>query len=94
MELGDTQSGYLSSRGLIMHVNKVSHVTTINQVAADLGESEDWLFDIANEMDTEDGVIWIRGIGEDTVMAFTDFGIETLIDLIKIHKHDATLLKR
>jgi hypothetical protein len=49
-----------------MHVNKVSHVTTINQVAADLGESEDWLFDIANEMDTEDGVIWIRGIGDES----------------------------
>jgi len=94
MELGDEKSGYLRSRSLIMHVNKVSHVTTINQVAANLGESEDWLFDIATEMDTEDGVIWIRGIGEDAVMAFTDFGIETLIDLIKIHKNDPTLLKR
>ena len=72
----------------------VSHVTTINQVAADLGESEDWLFDIANEMDTEDVVIWIRRIGEDTVMAFTEFAIETLIELIKIHKHGPTLLKR
>jgi hypothetical protein len=94
VELGDTKSGYLRSRGLTMHVNKVSHVTTINQVAADLGESEDWLFDIANEMDTEDGVIWIRGLRKDTVMAFTHFGIDTLIDLIKIHKHDPTLLKR
>jgi hypothetical protein len=94
VELGDTKLGYPRSRGLTMHVNKVSHVTTINQVAADLGESEDWLFDIANEMDTEDGVIWIRGLGEDTVMAFTDIGIDTLIDLIKIHKHDPTLLKR
>jgi hypothetical protein len=27
-------------------------------------------------------------------MAFTDFGIENLVDLIKIHKEDATLLKR
>ena len=45
-------------------------------------------------MDVEDGVIWVYGIGEDGVMAFTDFGIETLIDLIKIHKHDPTLLKR
>jgi hypothetical protein len=77
-----------------MHVNKINHVTTINQVAADLGESEGRLFDIANEMDTEDGVIWIRGLGEDAVMAFTDFGIETLIELIKIHKDDPTLLMR
>jgi hypothetical protein len=61
-----------------MHLNKVDHVTTINQVAADLGESEAWLFDVPCEMDTEDGVIWIRGLGEDAVMAFTDFGIEAL----------------
>jgi len=27
-------------------------------------------------------------------MAFTDFGIETLVDLIKIHKDDPTLLQR
>jgi len=26
-----------------MHVNKVHHVTTINRVAEDLGEDEDWL---------------------------------------------------
>jgi hypothetical protein len=44
-----------------MHVNKVSHVTTISRVAKDLGENEDWLFDVANEMDVEDGVIWSTG---------------------------------
>jgi hypothetical protein len=76
-----------------MHVNKVHHVTTINRVATDLGETEDWLSDVANEMDIEDGVIWVYGVGEDGVMAFTDFGIENLVDLIKMHK-DRTLLKR
>jgi hypothetical protein len=94
VELGDTGSGNLRSRSLIMHVNKVSHVTTIDRVAADLGESQDWLFDVACEMDTEDGLIWIRGLGEDVVMAFTDFGIETLTELIKIHKDNPMLLKR
>ena len=77
-----------------MHINKVSHVTTINLVAENLGESEDWLFDVANEMDVEDGVIWVYGVGDDGVMAFTDFGIENLIDLIKIHGDDPTLLRR
>jgi hypothetical protein len=71
-----------------MHVNKVSHVKTINLVAKELGESEDWLFDIANEMEVEDGVIWVCGVGEDGVVAFTDFGIENLIALIKIYKDD------
>ena len=77
-----------------MHVNKVSHVTTINQVAADLGESEDWLFDVAAEMDPEDGLIWVSGIGADGVMAFTDFGVENLVELIKLHKDNPTIRKR
>jgi hypothetical protein len=38
-----------------------------------------------------DGVIWVYGVGEDGVMAFTDFGIENLVDLIKMRK-DRTLL--
>ena len=94
MELGATKPTTLRSSGLTMHVNKVHRVTTINRVAANLGESEDWLFDIANEMGVEDGLIWVYGIGEDGVMAFTDFGIENLIELIKIYKHNPMLLKR
>ena len=77
-----------------MHINKVHHVTTIDRVANDLGESVDWLHDIANEMEIEDGVMWVYGVGENGVMAFTDFGIENLIDLIKMYKEDPTLLKR
>jgi hypothetical protein len=83
-----------SSGGLTMHVNKVHHVTTINRVARDLGESEAWLFDVANEMDVEDGVIWVYGDAEDGVMAFTDFGIENLIELIKIYEDDPTIIER
>jgi hypothetical protein len=77
-----------------VHTNKVHHVTTIDRVAKDLGEDQDWLFDVAMEMEIEDGVIWVHGVGEDGVMAFTDFGIENLIDLIKMHKDDPTLLRR
>jgi hypothetical protein len=69
-----------------MHVNKVHHVTTITRVAEDLGEDQDWLHDIANEMEIEDGVIWVYGVGEDGVMAFTDFGIENLIELVSVYK--------
>jgi hypothetical protein len=93
VELDAASISYSRSGRLIMHVNKVHHVTTINRVAKDLGETEDWLSDVANEMDIEDGVIWVYGVGEDGVMAFTDFGIENLVDLIKMHK-DRILLKR
>ena len=54
---------------MTMHVNKVHHVTTITQVAKDLGEDEDWLRDVVNEMEIEDGVIWVYGVGEDGVQA-------------------------
>lgn len=77
-----------------MHINKVHHVTTINRVAEELGEDEDWLRDVANEMDVEDGVIWVYGVGEDGVMAFTDFGIENLMELVKMHREDPKLLRR
>ncbi|HET9586626.1 MAG TPA: hypothetical protein VFP38_21570 [Bradyrhizobium sp.] len=76
------------------HVNKVHHVTTINRVAEQLGEDEDWLRDVVSEMEIEDGVIWVYGVGEDGVLAFTDFGIERLIELIKMYKDNPTLLKR
>ena len=77
--------------------NKVHHVHTIARVAEMLGEDEDWLWDVANEMDQEDGLIWVYGpgdAGENGVMAFTDFGVETLTGLIEIHKADPQLLKR
>ncbi len=94
MELDAASIGQARSGRLIMPVNKVHHVTTINRVANDLGEDEDWLSDVANEMDVEDGVIWVYGIGDEGVMAFTDFGIENLINLIKLHKDAPMLLKR
>ena len=77
-----------------MHVNKVHSVKTIDRVARELGESADWLFDIADEMDAEDGVIWVHGVNDDGVMAFTEFGIENLTHLIEMHKEDPTILKR
>jgi hypothetical protein len=77
-----------------MHVNKIHRLTTITRVAQDLGEDEDWLRDVANEMEAEDGLIWVYGTGEDGVMAFTDFGIETLIELVRMYKDDPTLVTR
>ena len=42
----------------------------------------------------QESAIWVYGVGEDRILAFTDFGIESLIELIKMHKNDPTLLKR
>jgi hypothetical protein len=94
MELAVPIISPTSPGGVIMHVNKVHSVKTIDRVAKELGESVDWLHDVADEMDTEDGVIWVYGGTDDGVMAFTDFGIETLTDLIEMHKEDPTILER
>jgi hypothetical protein len=75
-------------------VNKVSHVFTLFHVAEMLGEDEDWLFEVAEEMDTEDGELWVVGVGEEGVMAFTDDGIENLKELITIHKADPSIIEK
>lgn len=78
--------GAVSQQGRPRHLD--------NRVAEQLGADEDWLLDVANEMETADGVIWIYGIGEDGVLASTDFGIENLKDLVRMHKDNPDLLRR
>ena len=75
------------------HVNKVSHVFTLGHVAEMLGEDEDWLSEVAEEMDTEDGQLWVVAVGEDGVMAFTDDGIDHLKDLVEIHKDEPSIIE-
>ena len=47
MELETARVHQLRSGRLTMHINKVHHVKTIGRVAKELGEDEDWLFEIA-----------------------------------------------
>lgn len=95
MELGVKGIRHGCRGGLTLApVNKVHHVHTIARAAEMLGEDEAWLWDIANEMDAEDGLIWVYGPVDEGVMAFTDFGIETLTGLVEIYKADPHLLKR
>ncbi len=69
-----------------MQRNKVFAVMSLARVARDLGESEGLLHDLTDQMDTEDGLIWVYGTDEDPVMAFSDDGIECLRDLIAEHR--------
>ena len=86
--------GALRTGNTTIHVNKVHHVKTITRIAEHLGEDEDWLRDVASEMEVEDGVIWVDGAGKTGNQAFTDFGIENLIELVLIYKENPTWLKR
>ena len=71
-----------------------SAVFTIARVAAMLGEDEDWLSDVALEMDPEDGRLTVYGVNDEDTTGFTSLGIENLKELIEIHKADPTILKR
>lgn len=76
-----------------MQRNKVFSVTTIAAVASQLGVDEDLLHEISIAMAPEDGVIWVRNLGEDGISAFTDEGIEGLKNLIELHRKDSGLPK-
>lgn len=71
-----------------------SAVFTIARVAAMLGEDEDWLSDVALEMDPEAGRLAIYGLNDEGTTGFTSFGIENLKELIEIHKADPSLMDR
>jgi len=60
----------------------ISAVFTISYVADLLGEDEDWLFELSIGMEPEDGSLWVYGVGEDGVPAFTRDGIDYLRETI------------
>ncbi len=60
-----------------------SQVRTIHRIAKNVAEDVDFLFDVAMEMETEDGVIWVLSLDDESVMAFTHFGVDSLVELIK-----------
>ena len=72
-----------------MQLNKVHSVKTIERVAAELSETVERIFELAIDMETEDGVIWVYGLGDDSVIAFSPFGIENLKERIEMDQDHA-----
>lgn len=68
------------SGGVIMAA--IAAVFTIGYVANMLGADEDWLHDLSIDMFPEDGCLWVYGVGEGGVTAFTEYGIECLRQII------------
>ena len=73
--LGTAKSGSLIMAAIVA-------VFTIGYVANLLGEDEDWLHELSIDMFPEDGRLWVYGVGEDGVTAFTEDGIENLRQII------------
>jgi hypothetical protein len=60
----------------------ISSLFSIARVAEMLGEDEDWLADIAIEMDPEDGRLMVWEPNDTETTAFTRDGIENLRQLV------------
>ncbi len=71
-----------------MQRNKVYAVTVIAAVAQHLGVDEDLLHDLSVGLEPEDGVIRVYGLGEDSILAFTDEGIDELKNLLEMHREN------
>lgn len=74
-----------------MQRNKVYAVTVIAAVAKELGVDEDLLHEMSVGLEPEDGVIWVYGIGEDAIMAFTNEGVDELKNLLEMYRQDPDL---
>jgi hypothetical protein len=60
----------------------IASVFTIRRAAQILGRDEELLWDLLDNLEPEDGLIWVYDIDGETP-AFTEFGIETLQELIR-----------
>jgi hypothetical protein len=59
-----------------------SYVFTIGRVAKMLGEDENCLYDIAMDMEPEDGCLTVLDIDDMSTFAFTERGVENLKELL------------
>jgi hypothetical protein len=63
-----------------------AYALTISRAAEVLGEDEALLWEAADDMEPEDGCLWIHGTDDQQTMAFTERGLECLRELISEHK--------
>lgn len=61
----------------------IAHVFTIRRAAQILGRDEDVLWNLSDQLEPEDGALWVHDIGGTETLAFTDLGIETLREIIR-----------
>ena len=55
---------------------------TLARVAEMLGENEEWLNELAEQLDPEDGCLWIYGTENRDTLGFTERSVESLKELI------------
>ena len=58
-----------------------SCVFTVARAAEMLGEAEEWLQELADQLEPEDGCLWIYDTGDRATLGFTERGLESLKEL-------------
>ena len=58
-----------------------SYAFTIARTAEMLGEDEEWLWELADQLEPEDGRLWIYDSEDRATLAFTERGIECIKEL-------------
>ena len=61
----------------------ITHVFTNRRAAQILGRDEELLWDLSDQLEPEDGVLWIYDTDGVETLAFTADGIEVLREIIK-----------
>jgi hypothetical protein len=61
----------------------ISYVFTIRRVAEMLGQDEELLWTLVDQLEPEDGMIWVYDVNEEEVPAFSEYGVETLRQIIR-----------
>ena len=61
----------------------ISHVFTIRRAAQILGRDEDLLWELSDQLEPEDGKLWVYDIDGAETPAFTHDSIEALREIIK-----------
>jgi hypothetical protein len=62
----------------------ISHVFTIRRAAQILGRDEDLLWELSDQLEPENGKLWVYDIDGAETPAFTHDGIEALREILKI----------
>ena len=60
----------------------ISHVHTIQRAAEILGRNEELLWELSDQLEPEEGVLWIIDTDDRQTLAFTEAGIDALRDII------------
>lgn len=65
-----------------LNMAAISHVFTIRRTTEILGRDQDLLWDLSDQLEPEDGKLWINDTNGTEILAFTGAGIEALREII------------